>query len=123
MDGSMVTGCGSLGDIDYEQWMFRGSADFDGDGWADLLWRDRKDGALRMWFLNGTQVLAKQDVDARYGLDWHLKGTGDFNGDGKADIYWRHFGDWEVMFWFMDGAQDIGSQSLGTQEYFQPYQN
>ncbi|MGD8562493.1 MAG: FG-GAP-like repeat-containing protein [Desulfarculaceae bacterium] len=123
MNGNTVTGCGSLGDIDYEQWMFRGSADFDGDGIADLLWRDRKDGALRIWFLNGTQVLAKQDVDTRYGLDWRLKGTGDFNGDGRADIYWRHYGDWEVMFWFMDGALLAGSQSLGTQEYFQPFQN
>jgi hypothetical protein len=122
MDSNMVTGCASLGGLDYNQWMFRGTADFNGDGWADMLWRNRENGALQIWFLDGTQVLYKQDVEPRYGLDWRLKGTGDFNGDGKADIYWRHFGDWEVRFWFMDGANWIGTQSLGSKDYFQPYQ-
>jgi hypothetical protein len=122
MDSNTASGCVSLDGLDYDQWMFRGTADFNGDGWADMLWRNRENGALQVWFLDGTQVLYKQDVEAQYGLDWRLKGTGDFNGDGKADIYWRHYGDWEVRFWFMDGATLIGTQSLGTEPYFQPYQ-
>ena len=65
--------------------------DFDGDGRADILWRNDT-GTLTDWLgtsnggFNGNYANSAVDVPT----DWSIAGTGDFNGDGTSDILWRN---------------------------------
>ncbi|HEX4812386.1 MAG TPA: S8 family serine peptidase, partial [Nonomuraea sp.] len=84
----------------------RYSGDFNGDGKADIVWRETT-GALFIWPMNGTGI-----VGATYltpiSLAWQIQGTGDFNGDGRDDILWREVNTGSVFIWLMNGPTLIG---------------
>jgi len=64
------------------------AADFNGDGRADILWRNG-DGRNALWFMNGatvTSAVFTAGIDQLY----RVVGVADFNGDGRADVLWRH---------------------------------
>jgi hypothetical protein len=90
-------------------WQVLGTADFDGDGKADLLWRTDS-GDLAIWEMNGTQIKAAdylrigQSAVWAPGADWHIVGTTDFDGDGKADLLWRTDSG-ALAIWEMNGTQ------------------
>jgi len=67
----------------------RGERDFNGDGVADVLWRDAATGAHAVHLLdrNGA-VTAGRGLGGDLGLT--IAATGDLNGDGVADIVWRN---------------------------------
>src|SRR5262245_23644410 len=56
--------------------------DFNGDGQADILWRNTTSGVVYEWLLNGTTIIG-QGSPGSPGADWMIAGVGDFNGDGK----------------------------------------
>ena len=66
--------------------------DFNGDGKADLVWRNSADGAPALWLMNGVAPTATSTIltDPELGQVEHV---GDFNGDGKTDLVWRNSGD------------------------------
>lgn len=90
--------------------------DFDGDGRADILWRNAGTGANTLWLMDS--ILRRSGsgaAPATSDLNWRLAGRGDFNNDGKADLLWRHAVDGRNAIWFMDGVARLGSSgSLGT---------
>jgi hypothetical protein len=73
-------------------------SDYDGDGRADILWRNGSSGSNRIWRSgNSSTPLAVSGVASQ---TWKIVGTGDFNGDGRADILWRDFGNGMNVAWF-----------------------
>jgi hypothetical protein len=64
--------------------------DFNGDGKADILWRNN-DGSVFEWLLNGTTIIGGGGL-GQPSTTWHIAGVGDFNSDGKADILWQDNG-------------------------------
>ena len=72
-------------------WRIQGTADFNGDGRSDVLWRN-VNGQLSSWLgsANGALIDNGAVVNQRVTLDWKIADTGDFNGDGRADILWRN---------------------------------
>src|SRR5256885_122116 len=89
------------------------AGDFNGDGKADVLWRDVKTGRADLWFVNGATVSG----GASFGIvpsDWQIAGVGDFNGDGKADLLWRNVKTGQVDVWFLNGATRQGVATFGT---------
>lgn len=87
----------------------RSRADFNGDGWSDLLWRDSIKNYLAVWTLNGshtthTALPVDMFVDDS---DWQIVGTGDFSGDGRPDIVWHHRTRGWLYLWAMNGGQRL----------------
>jgi probable HAF family extracellular repeat protein len=89
-----------------------GQRDFNGDGYADILWRDSS-GNLSMWFMNGTQVSSTVAVGS-VPNNWAVHGTGDLNGDGKGDLLWRDSATGAVSVWFMDGGNVLATAYFGV---------
>jgi hypothetical protein len=76
------------------------TADFNGDGKADLLWRNTN-GAVTMWLMNGNAVASTGGLigpDA----NWRVTHTADYSGDGKSDLLWRNV-DGSLTVWTMNG--------------------
>jgi len=81
-----------------------GVGDFNGDGKADILWRNSSTGVVTMWLMDGTNMTSWAPIVGSGNTDWTVAGVGDFNGDGKADILWRNSSTGMVTMWIMDGT-------------------
>ena len=53
MNGTTITGEGYLAETDLN-WQVAGVGDFNGDGRADILWRNSSTGENYIWLMNGT---------------------------------------------------------------------
>ncbi len=88
-------------------WSVAGISDFDGDGRADVLWRDT-DGTLADWTMSGAVISSSAIVTSagaavRPDASWNIAGVGDFDGNTRSDILWRN-GSGELVAWLMNGA-------------------
>ncbi|MEJ0076716.1 MAG: VCBS repeat-containing protein [Alphaproteobacteria bacterium] len=90
-------------------WHIADTADFDGDGKNDILWRTDS-GSLAIWGMDGTRIKFNGFVNngttavGAPGPDWHIERLGDYDGDGKNDILWRTDSG-SLAIWEMDGTR------------------
>ena len=77
--------------------------DTDGDGKADILWRNTNDGRNWMWTMNGMSATKSAGINVIADQAWIIAGRGDFNGDGKSDILWRNQETGRNYIYLMDG--------------------
>ncbi|WP_073073870.1 DUF4347 domain-containing protein [Phormidesmis priestleyi] len=80
------------------------SADFNGDGIADILWRHQVTGENVIWEMNNTGLQSGSLIYQVADTNWQIAGTADFNDDGKSDILWRNKASGENAIWQMNGA-------------------
>jgi hypothetical protein len=100
-----LPGSGLLPTLTNRRWTVAGTADFNGDGNTDLLWRHTGKGKNSLWLMDGTTVLpGSGPLPTLKDLDWIVAGTGDFDGDGNGDVLWRHLGDGRNSMWLLDGT-------------------
>jgi len=96
-------GSGAIGNAPLA-WTIAGVGDFDGDGCADLLWRNTDTGQNAVWFMKGEFV---NDVGNLPSLDpslWRIAGVGDLDADLLSDIVWRNTVTGDVHVWLMSGV-------------------
>ncbi|MHC4083370.1 MAG: FG-GAP-like repeat-containing protein, partial [Planctomycetota bacterium] len=56
--------------------------DFDGDGYPDLLWRNRANGKNQIWFMDGTSLSPDIQVMSTVGASWDVVATDTVTGGG-----------------------------------------
>jgi len=87
--------------------------DANGDGKADLFWREAPPGrGLSWWSMNGAAVAAANYLEV--GSEWQVAGLGDFDGDGRADLLWRRAADGALSLWTLEGQAIKGIHDLGV---------
>jgi peptidyl-Asp metalloendopeptidase len=62
--------------------------DFNGDGAADIFWRNGVNGSNTIW--RSANVATPQTVSTVGDQAWKVARVGDFDGDGRSDVLWRN---------------------------------
>ncbi len=97
-------------------WHVQPSAgDFNGDGKADVLWRN-DNGDVYLWSSQPGAGVAFQNQDLGVvPSSWHILKVDDFNGDAKADVLWRN-DNGDVYIWNSQpgAAVTFQGQDLGV---------
>jgi len=77
--------------------------DLNGDGKADIVWRNTDNGAVAAWLMSGL-ALGPTGILAGVPTNWTIAGIGDVDGDDKADIVWRNTDTGDVAVWLGNGV-------------------
>jgi hypothetical protein len=79
-----------------------GVGDFDGNGKADIVWRNTTTGQTIMWLMNGVNAVSGSGEFANVPPPWQIVGVGDFNGDSKSDLLWRNTSTGQNSIWLLN---------------------
>jgi hypothetical protein len=114
MNGPVPTGASGLTSLQFSNATYGlgGVGDFNGDGKADLVWRNNTTGDTILWAMNGATVTNASGNFNTVPAPWQIAGVGDFNGDGNSDIMWRNMSDGQDSIWLLNGTSIIGGASL-----------
>lgn len=85
-------------------WQVAGVGDFDGNGKADILWRNASTGANIIYFMNGGTVSSWSILPTVSNTTEKIVAVADYNGDGKSDIVFRNASTGANNIWFMSGS-------------------
>ena len=90
------------------------TADFNGDGHADLVWHHQGDGRISVWHMNGVTLLngTLLTPDRVSDTHWKIVGVWDPNGDGSPDLLWRHDTNGSLANWRLQGTRLISGDPL-----------
>lgn len=94
------------------EWAVVATGDFNGDGRADLLWRQDGTGRLIDWLAkaDGGFLINSPNFDSSVPNNLAVAGAGDFNGDGRTDILW-HRDDGLVFQWMANASGGFASNA------------
>ncbi len=81
--------------------------DFDGDGQADIHWRNGNKN--RLWLMDGSTATTKSDIDSLNSA-WVAVGNGDFDGNNIADLLYRNGN--QTQIFEMDGTTVVNQINI-----------
>jgi kumamolisin len=77
--------------------------DFNGDGYADLVWENSTTGGRVIWLLkNG--VFSSAINLPMVAPTWHIAGVGDFLGNGQSDLVWEDMATGKHTIWILQNG-------------------
>ena len=96
-------------------WRIAAVADFNGDGYPDIVWQDPKTGASQIWFLGGPQgTTLLEAVNIGASNSWQIVAAADFNLDGHPDLVWQDPVSGWAQIWYLGGPLGITVQSAAN---------
>jgi Bacterial Ig-like domain/FG-GAP-like repeat len=98
-----------------QAWQVKEVADFNGDGKADILWRNELDRQAAIWYMDGKTVTSGVMYN-NVAASMKVGGVGDFDGDGKVDIFWRDQSNGANSIW-REGKQSLSQAIAGTVDF------
>jgi hypothetical protein len=107
MNGAVIAAFQQAG-IAGSDWVIQRTGDLDGDGTADILWRQNGTGVVGFWKMNGGTLVGFQQIGP-VSADWVVHDLADLNGDRRDDIVWRQQGTGLVSAWLMSGNAVVGT--------------
>jgi hypothetical protein len=87
--------------------------DLDGDGRADLVWRNLSTGQVNGWLLE-TLYRKQGGILGTIPLAWTLECTADLNGDSKGDLVWSNSSTGAINGWIMNGLIKVSGGNINT---------
>ena len=112
MQGNTRIGNLALLTVSDQDWQVVGTGDSNGDGHADILWRNVANGQNAHWQINDGLLTANLGVPQVSDLNWVIVSNGDFDNDSKADILWRNSSTGQMALWRMNGAMRIANEAV-----------
>ena len=87
-------------------------ADFDGNGQADLVWRNTSTGENYIWYMDGVMPIGGSSLPRVSDQSWQIVGVADFDKDGTMDVLWRNSSTGENHVWYLDGTTVLAGAPL-----------
>ncbi|MEA2571766.1 MAG: hypothetical protein QOI24_3767 [Acidobacteriota bacterium] len=112
--GTLAVGAQNFVVTQYGVTAARIRGDFNGDGFADLLWRNASNGQNRIWLMNNSTMTSSVSLPTTSVLDWRVGGVGDMNGDGYQDIVLRNPVSGANAVWFMHDTTYVSSKIIDS---------
>jgi hypothetical protein len=88
-------------------WILKGVADFNFDGYADLVWMDNRTRQAVVWYMGGANGAERQSwawLNDMWFLGWTLAAVADFNRDAVPDLVWLDETRRRATVWYMGGT-------------------
>ncbi|MBI1336224.1 MAG: choice-of-anchor D domain-containing protein [Phycisphaera sp.] len=87
------------------------TADFNGDGRDDIVFRNTSNGQNVVWYMNGSTKTGSAGLPPVADTHWQIVAVGDMNLDGSPDLVWRNSMNGQNLIWTMNGTTKL--QSIG----------
>ena len=99
-------------------WKIVGTADFDGDGQADIVWWNSTTGQVRAMQMNGSTIVAQGNFYTEPNTHWKIVAVGDFAGSYKRyQLMWHN--DVTGQVWLMTVTLSGGTFGQSGQMIYQ----
>ncbi len=77
--------------------------DFNGDGYADMLWFNSSTREIAIWSMQGFSRIGASAIQNTVNPAWDVVDTGDYDANGRTDILFRRISTGDLAVWSMDG--------------------